>query len=168
MSDDHKPNLPAERARIERAGGHVSLEGDGHRPIYRVSGDLSVSRAIGDLRFKQNACLAPEYQIVCCTPDVQAFQRRQDDEFMVLACDGVWDVLDSQQVVDYISRDLGRLRSGAMKPSAVVERIFDKCLSDDPLKTRGVGGDNMTMMIIVFSDGTVQEKRRLDEAAEIA
>ncbi len=49
LSQDHKPNMAGERARIEGAGGRVS--------IGRVNGDLAVSRALGDFPFKCNKSL---------------------------------------------------------------------------------------------------------------
>lgn len=104
----------------------------GPHTTYRVNGDLSTSRSIGDLRYKQNARLMPKDQMVCCTPEVQTLRREPGDQFMVLACDGVWDVLSSQDVVDYISPRLGWLLDGTLRPSAVVEGLLTSCLSRDP------------------------------------
>jgi protein phosphatase 1G len=152
LSEDHKPYLPGEHARIERAGGFV-LERDVGRqkPLYRVNGDLSISRAIGDLRFKKNTHLAPKDQVVCCTPDIQTVRRDQDDEFLVLACDGIWDVLSSQEVVDYIRPKLAGVLDGSVKLSSVIEGLLDYCLSPDPARTFGLGGDNMTVVVVVFT-----------------
>lgn len=151
MSDDHKPHLPCERARIEEAGGCVVQQLCGPHVLHRVNGDLSLSRSIGDLRYKQNARLAPEEQIICSTPDIRTFNRQANDEFMVIACDGVWDVLSSQEVVDWIRPQLGSLLNGTLRTSAVVETLLDRCLSPDPLQTNGIGGDNMTMLIVTFT-----------------
>lgn len=151
MSEDHKPQLPMERARIESAGGRVVHQLIGTHVLHRVNGDLSLSRSIGDLRYKKNAWLAPEEQMICSTPDIRTFRRRPNDEFMVIACDGVWDVLGSQEVVDCIRPQLGGLLSGSVKPSQVAESLLDKCLSPDPLQTNGIGGDNMTLLVVAFT-----------------
>mmetsp|Transcript_100455 Transcript_100455/g.324183 ORF Transcript_100455/g.324183 Transcript_100455/m.324183 type:complete len:386 (-) Transcript_100455:299-1456(-) len=153
MSEDHKPNLPAEAARIQRAGGCVLPQRLPLGNLYRVNGDLSLSRAIGDLRYKQNPRLGPQEQIVSCTPDVRTFGRQPDDEFMIVACDGVWDVMSSQQAVDYVRQRLLPLLEGSVKPSTVAEGLLDNCLSPDPAKTFGLGGDNMTLLIVVFQGG---------------
>ena len=50
LSDDHKPNRPDERARVQAAGGHVVFAG-----CWRVQGDLAVSRAFGDSHLKRRA-----------------------------------------------------------------------------------------------------------------
>ena len=54
----------------------------------RVNGNLALSRAIGDFEFKKSAELSPEQQIVTAFPDVIAHTITDDDEFLVIACDG--------------------------------------------------------------------------------
>ena len=69
-----------EKARITAAGGFVDFG--------RVNGNLALSRAIGDFEFKKSAELAPEQQIVTAYPDVTVHDISDDDEFLVVACDG--------------------------------------------------------------------------------
>ena len=69
-----------EKARITAAGGFVDFG--------RVNGNLALSRAIGDFEFKKSADLSPEQQIVTAYPDVIAHEVTDDDEFLVIACDG--------------------------------------------------------------------------------
>lgn len=69
-----------EKARITAAGGFVDFG--------RVNGNLALSRAIGDFEFKKSAELAPEQQIVTAYPDVVVHDLSDDDEFLVIACDG--------------------------------------------------------------------------------
>mmetsp|Transcript_80863 Transcript_80863/g.187755 ORF Transcript_80863/g.187755 Transcript_80863/m.187755 type:complete len:365 (+) Transcript_80863:71-1165(+) len=151
MSEDHKPNLPREEARIKRAGGSVFEQRVGQRSVYRVNGDLSLSRAIGDLRYKKNTSLPPQDQIVCCNPDIRIFRRQPDDEFMVIACDGIWDVLTSQEVVNFVRPQLSGFLDGTEKLTTIAEGILDRCLSPDVQKTCGIGGDNMTLMVVAFA-----------------
>ena len=70
----------AEKARICAAGGFVDFG--------RVNGNLALSRAIGDFEFKKSAELPPEAQIVTAYPDVLVHEITDDDEFLVVACDG--------------------------------------------------------------------------------
>ena len=72
---------PGEKARITAAGGFVDFG--------RVNGNLALSRAIGDFEFKKSADLSPEQQIVTAFPDVIAHEVTPDDEFLVIACDGM-------------------------------------------------------------------------------
>ena len=53
-----------------------------------MNGNLALSRAIGDFEFKKSAELSPEQQIVTAFPDVLAHNITDDDEFLVIACDG--------------------------------------------------------------------------------
>lgn len=69
-----------EKARICAAGGFVDFG--------RVNGNLALSRAIGDFEFKKSTELSPEQQIVTAFPDVISHTITDDDEFLVIACDG--------------------------------------------------------------------------------
>ena len=70
-----------ERERIQKAGGFVQ-EG-------RVNGSLALSRAIGDLEYKQGS-MSPADQIVTAYPELMECRLVEGDEFMVIACDGIW------------------------------------------------------------------------------
>jgi len=152
LSQDHKPGLPREHARIRNAGGHVVDKIAGNRVISRINGGLSVSRSMGDFKYKQNENLPPNGQMVSCTPEIMSFRRTPQDEFLLIACDGVWDMLSSQQAVDFVRQRLPSLRDGSMKPSEVAEEVLDKCISPNLSWTDGLGGDNMTLMIVVFAE----------------
>ena len=88
LSFDHKPDNEQEKERIEDAGSSVRCG--------RVGGNLAVSRAIGDHYYKHETSLPAQEQAVTCFPDV--LERKRDsgkDEFIIIACDGVWDVKDN-------------------------------------------------------------------------
>jgi serine/threonine protein phosphatase PrpC len=160
LSRDHKPNLPAEMERIRNAGGHVSEHHVGTNKLYRVNRDLAVSRAMGDFRLKRNPKLGEESQLVSCVPEIQFCIRQPEDEFMIIACDGVWDVLSSQEAVDRVGSYLPQIRAGELQPSDVVRNILNECLASDPADL--VGTDNMTMILVVFrksANGNRHEKR---------
>lgn len=87
MSIDHKADLPAEKRRIERAGGYVE-EG-------RVNGILAVARAIGDFEYKQSPQVKAEDQMVTAFPEVKVETLTNKNEYMLVACDGIWDCVTS-------------------------------------------------------------------------
>jgi serine/threonine protein phosphatase PrpC len=118
----------------------------------RINGGLNVSRTIGDLKYKQNENLPPNSQIVSCTPEIMSFWRAPQDEFLLIACDGVWDVLSSQEAVDAVRERLSEIQDGSVEPSEVAEEILDMCVSPNLTQTHGLGGDNMTLIIVVFVD----------------
>jgi len=127
MSYDHKPTNPPEQARIEAANGCVSLS--------RVNGDLAVSRALGDFSYKQTAHLPPEAQQVSPEPEFQVQTREMDDQFLILCCDGIWDVMTNEEVNKfYIDKERG---GATLKQSC--EDLLDFCLEK---KSR----DNMTAL----------------------
>uniref|UniRef100_A0A7S4NUM3 PPM-type phosphatase domain-containing protein n=1 Tax=Guillardia theta TaxID=55529 RepID=A0A7S4NUM3_GUITH len=141
LSEDHKPNNPKERSRITSAGGWVSEAANGH---FRVNGNLNLSRSIGDLKYKSDSKLPPSKQVITAEPDVRRIPRTEEDEFIITACDGVWDCMSNQQLVDFVR---ARLKSNQVI-SKICEDIFEKCISVDPKQTQGIGGDNMTCIII--------------------
>ena len=52
-------------------------------------GNLALARALGDFDYKKNAQLSPEAQIITCDPEIIEHSIGEDDEFMIIACDGV-------------------------------------------------------------------------------
>lgn len=145
MSIDHKPVNKEESTRITNAGGFVEFG--------RVNGNLALSRAIGDFEFKQNPNLSPEKQIVTAFPDVKKEDITEKSEFLVLACDGIWDCLSSQQVVNYIRREL----SLSHNLQTACENLMDRCLAKDS-ELGGIGCDNMTVIIVGFLNGKSEKE----------
>ncbi|KAF7455800.1 putative protein phosphatase 2C [Cryptosporidium felis] len=98
LTHDHKPELPLENERILRAHGTVENG--------RVDGNLNMSRTLGDLQYKSDESLSPEEQKITALPDVRIIPLTSEDEFIILACDGIWDVVDNQLCVDIIRRKI--------------------------------------------------------------
>eukprot|EP01138_Halocafeteria_seosinensis_P009829 gb/GECG01010040.1/.p1 GENE.gb/GECG01010040.1/~~gb/GECG01010040.1/.p1 ORF type:complete len:1693 (+),score=310.03 gb/GECG01010040.1/:1-5079(+) len=102
LSEDHKASREDEQERITTAGGYV------HNG--RLMGILAVSRAFGDIEYKQLKEKAWETEFeddpLTAEPDVRAEVVSAGSEFIILACDGVWDVLSSQQAVNFVRRKL--------------------------------------------------------------
>ncbi|PRQ28001.1 putative protein-serine/threonine phosphatase [Rosa chinensis] len=90
LSVDHKPNREDEYARIEAAGGKV-IQWNGHR----VFGVLAMSRSIGDRYLKP--WIIPD-------PEVMFIPRTKDDECLILASDGLWDVMTNEEACDLARR----------------------------------------------------------------
>ncbi|XVE74944.1 hypothetical protein DITRI_Ditri12bG0059300 [Diplodiscus trichospermus] len=100
LTTDHKAEQEDERKRIENKGGYVEF----HRGAWRVHGILSVSRSIGDAHLKE---------WVLAEPDTKIFQLTPDMEFLVLASDGLWQEVSSQEAVDIVTRILAGKKLGA-------------------------------------------------------
>ncbi|CAO3670507.1 unnamed protein product [Rhizopus stolonifer] len=145
LSFDHKPSDPKESARISKAGGFVEFN--------RVNGNLALSRALGDFEFKNNTSLSPEEQAVTCNPDVIEHEITDQDEFMVLACDGIWDCMTNQQVVSFIRQQLAE----KTKLEDICEQLMDHCLSPEN-DGGGIGCDNMSVIIVAILKGKTEEE----------
>ncbi len=138
MSVDHKPELPEERARIEKAGGFVEEN--------RVKGVLNLSRSLGDLEYKSDSSIALKDQMITAMPEIRREKLSSDANFLILACDGIWDCLTSQEAVDLV----GNLIKKKDKISQVIEEMFDKIIAADVASSGGIGCDNMTCVVVQF------------------
>ncbi|XP_066272215.1 protein phosphatase 1G-like isoform X2 [Branchiostoma lanceolatum] len=156
MSIDHKPEDEEERDRILKAGGKVTQDG-------RVNGGLNLSRAIGDHCYKRNEDLPLKEQMITSLPDVRSIDMQPEDEFMVLACDGIWNVLTSQQVVDFVRNRLAEETpdGGKRTLSSICEELFDLCLAPDTTGD-GTGCDNMTCIVVKLHNSQSAAKRPLE------
>ncbi|KAF4977175.1 hypothetical protein FZEAL_6283 [Fusarium zealandicum] len=155
LSQDHKPQLENEKNRITAAGGFVDFG--------RVNGNLALSRAIGDFEFKKSAELSPENQIVTAYPDVEQHDLTDEDEFLVLACDGIWDCQSSQAVVEFVRRGI----AAKQELEKICENMMDNCLASNS-ETGGVGCDNMTMLIVGFLNGKSKDEWYEEIARRVA
>ena len=117
LSEDHKPTDDIERKRIENAGGTVQWK--------RVDGDLAVSRAFGDFQFKQREDLHAKEQKVSCWPDIVIHERQPEDDILLLACDGLWDVMSNNEAIDTI-RNL--FMTGEQSTEKIAEEMVDIAL----------------------------------------
>ena len=114
---DHKPVNPEEKTRIEKAGGSVMIQ--------RINGSLAVSRALGDFEYKMEPQLSATEQLVSPEPEVSCLRRENDDEFLLLACDGVWDVMTNDEVIGFIRAKL----SISDDLVFVCNELMDTCLA---------------------------------------
>jgi len=111
-----KPDLPKEKERIIAAGATVQ-EG-------RINGELGVARAFGDNSFKQNLDVDADKQAVIALPEVTKTSRSADDQFLIVACDGLWDVFTSEAAVEFVRNEIS---SG--KRSEVAKKLVDESIN---------------------------------------
>lgn len=120
-TQDHKPILPGEKERILNAGGSVMIQ--------RVNGSLAVSRALGDYEYKNVKNKGPCEQLVSPEPEIFCLDRDANDEFMVLACDGIWDVMTNEDVCSYVQARLRVTNNLRDITNAVIDTCFYKVSS---------------------------------------
>lgn len=143
LSEDQKPECPAERDRIERAGGFVAPVG----PCMRIDGwGLNLSRALGDFHYKAREDLSAHEQKVSSVPEVLTCHLSPEDEFLLLCCDGVFELKSNQEAVDYVRKGL----LSGMQLTEIMEGFVDSCCSPDLVQTQGHGSDNVSAMVILL------------------
>lgn len=129
MSRDHKPVCLREKERIEASGGYVD---DGY-----LNGQLNVARALGDwhlegLKSIDGGPLSGE-------PELMSTRLTEEDEFLIIGCDGIWDVFMSQNAVDFARRRLQEHNDPVMCSKDIV---------DEALKRKS--GDNLSVVVVCF------------------
>lgn len=145
MSEDHKPDLEKEKNRIEKAGGFIE---DG-----RVKGVINLSRSLGDLEYKLNKELTPAEQMITCVPDIKTEKVTSDIEFLIIACDGIWDCLTNEKAVTIFREKLTHPTSGKSIKAPLgkcIGEVLDSILATDLGNAEGIGCDNMTCIVIQF------------------
>lgn len=152
MSFDHKPQHIGELLRINDNGGTVSLG--------RVGGVLALSRAFSDFQFKRGVSythkspkshhsigIPPQESQVTVEPDVLMHKiNYSKDEFLVLGCDGIWDIYSNKQLVQFIKYHL----TLGVNLEGIVTKLLDHGIAQANSNT-GVGFDNMTAIIVVLN-----------------
>ncbi|XP_047059342.1 probable protein phosphatase 2C 7 [Lolium rigidum] len=126
LSDDHKPDRSDERERIENAGGVVTFSG-----TWRVGGVLAMSRAFGDRLLKQ---------FVVAEPEIQEQEIDDELEFLILASDGLWDVVPNEHAVAFVKEVVG--------PEAAARKLTE-------IAYRRGSRDNITCIVVEFHRDSV-------------
>jgi len=148
-TQDHKPVNPQERERIQNAGGTVMIQ--------RVNGSLAVSRALGDYEYKQVEGKGPCEQLVSPEPEVSIIERdTAGDQFVVLACDGIWDVMTNEELAEFI---LSRMKL-TNDLTDICNQVVDTCLYKG-------SRDNMSIIIMALTAAPVVSQEAIDKEKEL-
>ncbi|KAL9272677.1 Spermine synthase-like protein [Drosera capensis] len=160
LTEDHKPDRPDELARIEAAGGRVI---NWHGP--RISGVLATSRSIGDHYLRP---------YVTSQPEVKVYKRTKDDEFLILATDGLWDVVSNEvacQVVrgclnGRIWRECIDVVEGTMPgKTRSMRRASDAAALLTELAIAKGSMDNVSVIVVQLKKGWRRRRRRGSDMA---
>ncbi|XP_034539551.1 protein phosphatase 1E [Notolabrus celidotus] len=124
----HKPDREDEKQRIEALGGCVIWFG-----TWRVNGSLSVSRAIGDSEHKP---------YICGDADHDIFPLDGTEDYLILACDGFWDTVSSEEAVRVVS---DHLQENSGDTTMVAHKLV--------ASARDAGSsDNITVIVVFMRD----------------
>ena len=83
--------------------------------------------------------------MITALPEIKKQKLGPDSSFLIIACDGIWDCLTSQQAVDEFSELFNKKRENI---STSIEDVFDKIIASDVASSGGIGCDNMTCVVI--------------------
>lgn len=129
LSKDHKPNCTSERLRIEKLGGVIY---DGY-----LNGQLSVARALGDWHIKGSK---DSNGPLSCEPELEEIILTEEDEFLIMGCDGLWDVMSSQCAVTMVRKELVQHNDPELCSKALVKEALQRNTCD-----------NLTVVVVCFS-----------------
>ncbi|XP_038709481.1 protein phosphatase 2C 51-like [Tripterygium wilfordii] len=138
LSVDHKPDRPDELDRIEANGGRV-INWNG----YRVLGVLATSRSIGDQYLKPH---------VISKPEVTVSKRTGADEFLILASDGLWDIISNEVACQVVKRCLsGRMRRKSGDVTKEGRAAEAAAVLAELAMARG-GRDNISVIVVELKE----------------
>lgn len=121
LTIDHKASLAEEAKRIREAGGFIGRN-------KRVNGVLAISRALGDHMLKN--CGGGLNDVVSAEPFCSETELTSDDSYILLACDGLFDVCSDQEAIDFLEEKVAeyaaqvataKLKGGSSEPAADVD-----------------------------------------------
>lgn len=138
-----KHNLKDNQSEVDRlksVGGKIFHNRVGHPKFNPSVMSLAVTRAIGDAGFKLEEYTDGKPSGVISEPHTSSTRLLPEDEFLVIGCDGLWDVMSYEQVVDFCS---SRFRSGE-KAQAIAEELARAALANGST-------DNVTAMLVHFT-----------------
>ncbi|CAF2616123.1 unnamed protein product [Rotaria sp. Silwood2] len=122
---DHKPDVRKEQERIRKAGGHITKP---KNSVLRVEDKLAMTRALGDYSLDKN--------VIPALPDVIEYPRDSSAAYLIIASDGIWDVMSNEQVASFISQ-----RASNTTLDDIISQLFDYCLQQQST-------DNMTIYVV--------------------
>ena len=132
LSTDQRPNCSTETSRIERAGGFVE---DGY-----INGHLGVARAFGNFHVEGLKGTETAPGPLTVEPEVERRRLTGEDEFLVIACDGLWDVFSSNNAVDFARRALRAHND----PGRTARELCEEAGRRD-------SADNVSVIVVCFS-----------------
>jgi len=139
LTQDHKPERKDEETRIQQAGGFVRQN--------RVDGQLAMSRAIGDSKYKGQSTLSPELQKVIAVPEIETTEVHRGDK-LLLYCDGIVEQMQNTDVATFVHRETKEVQDKDQDPARVMSKLIDYSLDKG-------SKDNMSAMMIHFEvDGS--------------
>ncbi|KAG8345182.1 putative Protein phosphatase 2C [Trypanosoma vivax] len=144
MSEDHKPTNKKEHTRILQCGGYVQFG--------RVCGVLAVSRALGDYEFKfsGNRFIANRELMVSNVADVRQINLTNSSKFLLMACDGLWDVVENEEATQFV-RDFLRYTPDVGSSPEATKRALNNCCQKLAEFAIGRGStDNVSVMLLFF------------------
>mmetsp|Transcript_22726 Transcript_22726/g.65396 ORF Transcript_22726/g.65396 Transcript_22726/m.65396 type:complete len:675 (+) Transcript_22726:76-2100(+) len=144
LSSDHRPSREDEAARVEAAGGFVTFG--------RVMGRLALTRAFGDLDCKTAPSLTGSgtgENMIIADPEIRLERVTPQDELLLLACDGLFDVFSTQEAIDFARAHLAAMPPGEQDPKSAAQALVHEAIHE-----RG-SRDNVTAMIVSFRRGIV-------------
>ncbi|MCQ2819833.1 MAG: protein phosphatase 2C domain-containing protein [archaeon] len=123
LSVDHRTGDKKETERIEKSGGFIDTD--------RVNGILMITRAFGDMKLKRNGVIA--------TPFIKSVQidLRDPNQYLIMACDGIWDVLTENEVREIIKNNL-------YSTSDICTKIINSALEKE-------AWDNLSVFVVKLS-----------------
>lgn len=132
MSKDHRPCCMEERRRIESLGGRIDIDG-------YLNGQLGVTRALGDWHLKGMKEIGERTGPLSAEPELKMITLTNEDEFLIIGSDGIWDAFTSQNAIEFSRRRLQKHNDVKLCCKEIVEEAIKREATD-----------NLTVVVVSF------------------
>lgn len=137
--------------------------------IHRVCGELSLTRAIGDAEYKgtlKHEIWNKDFtaDLILSEPEITYQEILPEDEFLLLACDGLWDVFENQDAVDFVKLSLDTHRD----PKKAISDLVDEAIKMGSMDNVSVLGIFWPSALMTISSPIVSPVNKMQAISRIS
>jgi len=149
LTESHIPSNPSEKKRIELEGGSIVIDRKGTKRLAHptwnpIFVNIGVTRAIGDFYFKNYEYVGEKKSGLIATPSVAKWNLTVDDEFMIMASDGFWDVVSPKEAINFVSSKI------YLDCNSICKELME-------LSKNRNSKDNITILLVKFTVPSISE-----------
>jgi len=143
LTEAHIPSNPQEECRVQQVGGSMVSDKRGTKRLGHPAWNptlvnIGVTRAIGDYFFKNEEYVGKRQSGLIAVPSIKKWNLTPEDQFLVIASDGFWDVVKHKEAVDYIKRNI------ELDSDTICKQLLE-------LSSSRRSNDNITVLLIKFA-----------------
>jgi len=153
LTEAHVPSNPDEEMRVRRVGGSIVSDKRGTKRLAHPTWNptlvnIGVTRAIGDYFFKNEEYVGTKQSGLIALPSIKKWNLTPQDQFLVIASDGFWDVVKPREAIDYVNNNI------ELDSDTICKQLLE-------LSSSRRSNDNITVLLIKFAMPTPSDNNAI-------